>query len=117
MNCEIKQTNSEGETVRNNPSFNSEMRNVLHINDYDDIYDEATNKIMESMGKFLQNGSGWHFERVLKFNVIVMEYHPIRVGSYIPIPYSIVGKHAKVNVQNEDDRNKTIKKSNNMSYL
>ena len=52
MECELKQTNSEGETLRNNPSFNREMRNVLHINGYDYFYDEATNKIMESMGKF-----------------------------------------------------------------
>ena len=94
----------DGETVRNNPSFNSEMRNVLHINDYDNIYDEATNKIMESMGKLVQNGSGWNFVRVLKFNIYVMEYHPIRVRSYIPTPSSIFGKHAIVNLQNEDNR-------------
>ena len=102
--CELKKTDSDGETVRNNPSFNSETRNILHINDFNDFYDVATNKIMESMGAFVQNGSGWNFERVLKFNVYVMEYHPIRVGAYIPTPESIKGKYAVINIKNEDDR-------------
>ena len=38
------------------------------------------------MGEILQDGSGWKLEKILKVNLVVMDYHPIRVGKYIPMP-------------------------------
>ena len=50
----------------------------------------------------MQDGSGWQNEKVLKLNLVVSDYHPIRVGKYIPTPTSISMKKAVLNIRNDD---------------
>ena len=46
----------------------------------------------------------WRIKFVEKIFLNTAAYHPIRGGSYIKTPVSIEGKHAIINVKNEDDK-------------
>ena len=81
---QLKKTEKDGETTTSSPSFNSSNRRVLNMGEFDDMYKEATNKILESVGNHMKEGSGWQIEKVIKLNLLVSENYPIRVGKYIP---------------------------------
>ena len=51
----------------------------------------------------MANGSGWILDRVQNIYLNTLVYEPIRGKSYIETPKAIAGKHAIVNIQNNDD--------------
>ncbi len=67
------------------------------------MYDDASEKILESMAKYQKEGSGWRLKRVLELEIHVVEYNPLDGSSYIPLPEKLRGKMAIVNVKNEDN--------------
>ncbi len=100
LHMKLKKTDKDGETTTSTPSFNSTNRRVLNLGEFDDMYQEATNKILESYGNHVKEGSGWQIDKVINLNLLVSEYYPIRVGKYIPTPQSITHKNAILNIQN-----------------
>ena len=102
LRCVFEKKEDDSQEMK--PSFNSQLRNILHIEEYDDFYKNAGDKIMESMGNFVKEGSGWTLQRISNINLFVSQYRPIKAGKYIPTPKSIAAKQAIINVQNTDDR-------------
>ena len=60
-------------------------------------------KILEGLAQFQNNGSGWVFERVVQLDIHIDRYDPLRGSSYIPTPEELALKKAIVNVQNKND--------------
>ena len=100
---QLKKTDKDGETIRNTPSFNSTYKPILNMGEFDALYAEASNKILEAVGNFVKEGSGWQIEKATNLNLLISDYHPIRVGKYIPTPRSISHKKAILNIQNGED--------------
>ena len=67
------------------------------------IYEDAVNKIQESIAKFQMLGSNWRFGRVDKLDIHTVIYEPLRGNSYIPLPTKLENKKAIINPQNEKD--------------
>jgi hypothetical protein len=61
-------------------------------------------KMLESIDKFTNDGSGWVVDEVIGMYVNTTAYRPLRASSYIDLPRFIKNTKACVNVQNKDDK-------------
>jgi hypothetical protein len=55
------------------------------------------------LDRFTNVGSGWTITAILCFIIRIGQYRPMTGSSYIPTPKVLAGKHAIVNVFNQDD--------------
>ena len=104
MQITFVKKNKDGLQARNTAYFRSFTRTLLRSTQINDFLDESTEKIDLSFDQYLQNGSGWILETIDYLNVCSADYVPVRGKSYIPTPKSLEGKHAIVNINNEDER-------------
>ena len=104
MEITFVKKNKDGLQARNTAYFRSFTRTLLRSTQINDFLDESTEKIDLSFDQYLQNGSGWILETIDYLNVCSADYVPVRGKSYIPTPKSLGGKHAIVNIKNEDER-------------
>ena len=69
-----------------NAPFVSKTDIILDATDVTELYKNASEKIMESIAAFQMTGSNWQFRRVIKLDINIVEYQPLRGNSYIPLP-------------------------------
>ena len=55
------------------------------------------------MAKFQRRKSNWRFEEILKLELHLVEFTPLKGNSWIRLPEKIVKKKAVINMKNEDD--------------
>ena len=60
--------------------------------------------MMKSMTNFQSMGSNWQFRNVVKLDINIIAYSPLRGNSYIPLPKKLADKNAIINMKNEDDQ-------------
>ena len=63
--------------------------------------------IMEILGNIIiyqKKGSGWYFNEVIRLEIHIVEYKPMKGGSYIPLPEFITKKKSIINIQNKDNK-------------
>ena len=92
-----------GEIVSVECPFVSKTVVVLASADVNDLYEEAKEKIMESMAAFQRQGSSWRFKSVVKLDINTVVYKPLKGKSYIALPQKLASKKAIINLQNKDD--------------
>ncbi len=73
----------------------SEVEEIL-ANTYEDLISEIEN--------FQHRGSGWVLDRLLKLDLHVLEFNPLRATSYIPLPKEVQDKKAVINIKNKDEK-------------
>ena len=54
------------------------------LNEHD--LNEALQKMIESLEKFMREGSGWYLKKVLKLEIQTIVYKPLRGSAYLPLP-------------------------------
>ena len=84
--------------------FQGSTRLLLRASQIPEMLQSSTEKIVQSFDEFLRDGSGWILESIDYLRLYTAEYAPMRGKSYISTPISIKGKHAIVNIHNEDER-------------
>ncbi len=57
--------------------FSDKTMKKLFDDDVDKMYDEASEKILESMAKYQKERSGWRLKRVLEIEIHTTEYNPV----------------------------------------
>ena len=77
---------------------------MLRSDEFDELYNDQVALIMRRLVEFVPNGSGWSISQVDKVVLSIVTYNPMGGSSYIKTPKSLVGKHAIVNVQNQDNK-------------
>lgn len=65
---------------------------------------ESFSKILESIDKFVQNGSDLKISKINYVRLHLAKYDPYKASSYIQAPKEIVNKRAILNVKNKDDK-------------
>ena len=63
--------------------------------------------IMEILGNIIiyqKKGSGWYFNEVIRLEIHIVEYKPMKGGYYIPLPEFITKKKSIINIQNKDNK-------------
>ena len=47
---------------------------------------EMIKEILATLIIYQKNGSGWYFKDVIRLEIHIVEYKPMKGGSYIPLP-------------------------------
>ena len=90
--------------VISEPYFHSETYSNMESTNVKNIIVESKEKILESISKYQNNGSGWYFKKIIHLEIHTNEYKPIRGSSYIVLPDWIMRKKAILNIKNKDNK-------------
>ena len=109
--CEMEQQISEKVKEKSkikfnqdNAHFHSETYINLEKTDVKLILSQMLKEIMENLGIYQRNGSGWYFKEVISFEIYTVDYKTLKGGSYIPLPDFLMRKKAIINMENKDDK-------------
>ena len=77
---------------------------LMLISILNELYEEMIKKIKENIAIFQQMGSNWRFVAVLSLEIHLADYKPLGGSTYGPLPKTIRGKNAVINMKNDDDQ-------------
>ena len=99
---------SKGESKTTYEHDNAYFQSQTHINlEKTDVKVFLKEMIIEILGKLIiyqKKGSGWYFKEVKRLEIHIVEYKPMRGGSYIPLPEFITKKKSIINIQNKENK-------------
>ena len=75
---------------------------ALKAEDIDENLQELIKKMYSSFLEYQRQGSNWSLDKILKIQIHLVRYKPIKGSSYIPLPIKLRSKKAIINVQNRD---------------
>ena len=90
-------------TITKTAYFNSSNHVVLNEADLRDALKVSNEQIMNKIGVWISEGSGWTITSVDKHYVNVANYKPMEGSSYIDLPMELKNKKAMINLKNEDN--------------
>ena len=104
LKCVMKKVNAaDGVEVTDETHFRSRCQKLFDESEYDFLYDEMTDRVLENFAKYQRNGSGWRLKRIEHLDVRVLENKPLKGASYIPLPEKLKNKRAIINMKNDDN--------------
>jgi len=83
-------------------NFTSHPQLVTSAEDYD--FDQLLSELEQRVEDFNARGSGFVFELITAFTLVITQYRPLAGSSYLPTPQKIAKKQAVINVKNSDNR-------------
>ena len=84
--------------------FHSRTYINLEKTDVKIILKNMINQILAALSNYQKIGSGWYFKEIIKLEIHIVVYKPMKGGSYIPLPEFIQKKNAIINIKNKDDK-------------
>ncbi|XP_065354937.1 uncharacterized protein LOC135949334 [Calliphora vicina] len=84
-------------------TFQTKMKDVFYIKDFEEVFLTEINSIVHKMEEFQTRDSGWTLVQLIKVELNLNKYQPLKGSSFIPLPKQILVKRACINVQNKDD--------------
>ena len=104
LNVRLSKRTEDG-TIYREPYFNAGTYTVTNSDQISESIDNAIEKILELIARWLSEGSGWVFELVLSHNINIVSYFPLRGTSYIKLPEELCHPmNGLINIKNEDNR-------------
>ena len=82
--------------------MHSANRRVIHMEEFDTVYDEAMDKIKQDFEAYIGEQSGWVLDEISSINLNIARYKPIRGTSYTETHRALSGKNGIVNMKNDD---------------
>ena len=89
---------------RDKAYFQSKTKINLESTNVTSFLKEMIKEILNNLSIYQKNGSGWYFKEVIRLEIHIVEYKPLRGGSYVPLPEIIMRKKATINMHNKDDK-------------
>ena len=94
-----------GETIILPSNFSSNIEVNLNGTNEDDLYVTMIERIMENMASLQQvEGSGWRFHSIIRLELHIVDYNPLRGETWIALPKELANKNAIINPKNEDNK-------------
>ena len=94
-----------GEIIIAPSNFSSEIEYNLDGTDEDELFITMTMEAMANMDRLLQvEGSGWSFHRIIRLELHVVRYNPLRVEAWVALAKVLANKNAIINPKNEDNK-------------
>ena len=87
-----------------NPYFQSKTKINLEGSNVTTFLKEMIKEIFNNLSIYQKNGSGWYFKEVVRLEIHIVEYKPMKGRSYLPFPDFIMRKKAIINMQNKDNK-------------
>ena len=103
LKVQLSKANHDGTEEFTSPVLRNKQEALLQAHEINETLDRAFPRILETLEKWTQRGSGWVVERVETLWLDIAWYQPLRGGSYIPLPAAVKNKHAVINVKNKDE--------------
>ena len=103
--CYMEKLSTLGETIIAPSNFSSEIEVNLDGTDEDDLFVRMTERAMENMASQQQvEGSGWRFHSIIRLELHVVSYNPLRGEAWVALAEELANKNAIINPQNKDDK-------------
>ena len=103
--CNMEKPSILGETIIEPSNFSSNIEVNLNGTDEDDLYITMTERIIENMAAMQQvEGSGWRFHSIIRLELHVVSYNPLRGETWVALPKELANKNAITNPKNEDNK-------------
>ena len=103
--CNMEKPSILGEIVIRPSNFSSNIEVNLDGTNEDDLYIMMTERIIENMAAMQQvEGSGWRFHSIIRLELHVVSYNPLRGETWVALPKELANKNAIINPKNEDDK-------------
>ena len=94
----------ENETIIKSAYFNNKAIIVLNKEHVNEVVPTAANEIINKIGNWLREGSGWVIQSVNSHYIKLVKYSPLRGSSYIDLPQELKNpKKGLINIQNKND--------------
>ena len=92
------------EKITREAFFNSKAIIILNNKDIDEMLKTSATQILDKIGKWLSQGSGWMLDHIKGHFVNLVKYSPLNGSSYIELPKELKNpKKGLVNIKNEND--------------
>ena len=92
-----------GEVISKEAAFHSKSEVNLESTDCNELFSKMKETVLESLAKFLRQGSNWRFHSVWSLDLHTVKYVPLGGSSYIPLSKFLAAKKAIFNLKIEDD--------------
>ncbi|KAK3791050.1 hypothetical protein RRG08_010454 [Elysia crispata] len=103
LKVDLVKVNPDGSEEYTDPVLRHKQEAVLQKSEITTALQQAFPRLLETLEKWTQRGSGWAVVQVHTLWLDIARYQPLRGGSYIPLPAAVKNKKAVVNVKNMDD--------------
>ncbi len=84
--------------------FNGRSKTHTITSQLGDTYAEMKGKMLESLGKFQKEGSGWQLYSITGLGIVIAKFRPLSGSGYSELPPLITKKKAVINMKNEDNQ-------------
>ena len=102
IQCQFRKMEN-GEEILTEYHFNTKNNVVDESTDLVDFLSVSVERLIELIESLQGKGSGWVFNKVLHFDILVDVYKPLAGSSYIALPKFLADKKAIINPKNTDD--------------
>ena len=103
--CNMQKPSILGQTIIRAANFSSEIEVNLDGTDEDDLYNRMIEKVMENMARLQQvEGSGWRFHSIIRLELHVVSYNPLRGEAWVALAKELASKKAIINPKNKDNK-------------
>ena len=103
--CYMERPSILGETIIEPSNFSSNIEVNLNGTNEDELYITMTERAIENMAAMQQvEGSGWRFRSIIRLELHVVSYNPLRGETWIALPKELANKNAITNPKNEDNK-------------
>ena len=102
MQCQFHKIEGGAEEVFTDYHFNTKNSIVDDATDLMDFFSVSVERLIELIESLQGKGSGWIFNEVLHFDILINVYKPLAGSSYIPLPKFLAKKKAIINPKNTD---------------
>ena len=103
--CNMEKLSTLGEIIIAPSNFSSEIEVNLDGTDEDDLFVRMTERGMENMASQQQvEGSGWRFHSIIRLELHVVSYNPLRGEAWVALAKELANKNAIINPKNEDNK-------------
>lgn len=103
LECMFYRTKEDGEKVYTYYYAHSSKSIITEATNLEELYDVFRRKIVERIDTFQRGGSGWIFEKVVKLDIHIDTYDPLRARTYFPLPRELGLEKAIINLKNRDN--------------
>ena len=94
----------DGDYIYKCPYFNSQAQIVMNPNDFLSSLEFAQQHIMNKIGVWLSEGSGWTICSIDEHYLNTVVYEPMKGNSYIPLPVKLQNSaKGLINIKNKDN--------------
>ena len=103
--CNMEKPSILGEIIIRPSNFSSNIEVNLNGTNEDELCITMTERIIENIANLQQvEGSGWRFHSIIRLELHVVSYNPLRGETWLALPKELANKGAIINPKNEDNK-------------